>query len=161
MKKNKERAEKERMIFGPHTGQLFNLGYYVSRKAIHLGAGTEARSFTDWLSIIVDPTVYGEKAECSQLEIYQEIYERVLKIRETTENLMQQYIILVETDVVDTDDFAMYAGMQMNLCDSICDRIQCRNLEDANAFLGMLLGTYAAFFNEEWLENYSEADVKG
>lgn len=161
IKKNKARAEKERMIFGPHTGQLFNLGYYVSRKAIHLGAGTEARSFSDWLSIMIDPAVYRDASVCSQQEIYQEIHERVLKIRETAENLMQQYTILVETDVVDTDDFAMYAGMQMNLCDSICDRIQCEDLEDANAFLGMLLGTYATFFNEEWVENYSEADVKG
>lgn len=111
IKRNKERADKERMIFGSHTGQLFNLGYYVSRKAIRLGAGTEARCFTDWLSILVDPTIYREKAECSQLELYQEIYERVLKIRETAENLMQQYTILVETDVVDTDDFAAYAGI--------------------------------------------------
>ena len=161
MKKNKARAEKERIIFGPHTGQLFNLGYYVSRKAIHLGAGTEARSFTDWLGIIANQSVYAEEAECSQLEIYQEIHDRVLRIRETAENLMQQYTILVETDVVDTDDFAMYAGMQMNLCDSICDRIQCGDLEEANAFLGMLFGTYATFFNEEWVENYSEADAKG
>lgn len=161
MKKNRAHAEKVRMIFGPHTGQLFNLGYYVSRKAIRLGAGTEARSFTDWLSIIVDQSVYVEEAECRQPEIYQEIHDRVLRIRETAENLMQQYTILVETDVVDTDDFAMYAGMQMNLCDSICDRIQCEDLEEANAFLGMLLGTYATFFNEEWVENYSEADAKG
>ncbi len=160
-KKNKARAEKERIIFGPHTGQLFNLGYYVFRKAIHLGAGTEARSFTDWLGIIANQSVYAEEAECSQLEIYQEIHDRVLRIRETAENLMQQYTILVETDVVDTDDFAMYAGMQMNLCDSICDRIQCGDLDEANTFLGMLLGTYATFFNEEWIENYSEAAAKG
>ena len=161
LKKNKERAEKERMVFGPHTSQLFNLGYYVSRKAIRLGAGKEARSFADWLSIIVDQSVYVEEAECSQTEIYQEIRNRVLKIRETAENLMQQYTILVETDVVDTDDFSMYAGMQMNLCDSVCDRIQCGDFEEANAFLGMLLGTYATFFNEEWVERYSEADAKG
>ena len=161
MKKNRARAEKERMIFGSHTGQLFNLGYYVSRKAIRLGAGKEARSFTDWLGVIVDQSLYAEESECNQTEIYQEIHDRVLRIRETAENLMQQYTILVETDVVDTDDFSMYAGMQMNLCDSICDRIRCGDLEEANTFLRMLLGTYATFFNEEWVEHYSEADAKG
>ena len=82
-------------------------------------------------------------------------------VKSTLLLLRQQHGILIESDIVDTDDLRQHLTLQLRLCDEICDKIELlkenRNLvtHDVNELIIKLAENAAIFFPNEINTTYS------
>ena len=166
--KNKERKEKERMVFAEYKSSVIDLCYFVSRRTINLAHNANARSFKQWLFILSDLTAYGieNNAYESRKRNYQHIVARAKKIKGTLIMLQNQYALLIQADIIDTDDFRQHMDLQIALCDDICDNLELNGFSNegiciANDLLDNLVSNTDTFFPDTIPTVYSWTEAKG
>ena len=165
--KNKERKEKERMVFAEYISSVIDLCYFVSRRTIMIAHNANRRSFKQWIFILADLQSYGIKdVSESRKRNYQYISARVKKIKDTLVALQYQYTLLVQSDIVDTDDFRQHLNLQISICDDICDNLEFNDFSDegisiANDLLDNLVSNTATFFPDTIPTIYSWTEAKG
>lgn len=166
-KKNKERIEKECMVFSEYIGSIKELCYFISRRTINIAPTADKRSFKQWLFILSDLSGYkSEVAFESRKRSYQHIVVKIKRIKDIFNTLKNQYALLVQADIIDTDDFRQHMYLQIALCDDICDNLEINDFSDvginiANDLLDELVSNTDAFFPNNISKVYSWADVKG
>lgn len=165
--KNKERKEKERMVFAEYISSVIDLCYFVSRRTIMIAPNANERSFKQWIFILSDSHSYKiENAVEGRKRNYQHICAQVRKIKNNLVVLQYQYTLLVQAEIIDTDDFRQHLNLQMSICDDICDNLEFNDFSDegismANDLLDNLVSNTATFFPDTIPAVFSWIDGKG
>lgn len=93
--------------------------------------------------------------------IYFYITAYIRNIKGTLVSLRQQYCILVESDIIDTDDFRQHTALQLRICDDICDLLELNKghcsivIKDINNNLLQLTENARTFFPNEIPQRFS------
>lgn len=166
-RRNKERKEKGRMIFSGYVDSVLNLRFFASKVTTLMKVSSEARTFKEWLDIIADINNYYCVSPVDRRKRYYKCVEKkVESIRLSALTLNQQYALLVESDIIDTDDFRQHLTMQIELCINICDCLALKDYSESafievNSLLEKLVDGCAIFFPDYFAEKYTWADAKG
>lgn len=151
-KKNRERVEKENLIFSEYKGYSSELCMYVARRAVNLAENAEERTFAQWLYILSDLNKYKCPApQEMRKRSYLHIVMMVKTIKSSLIVLQQQYAVLVDSNIVDTNDFRKHAKSQSLLCDDICDCLEIHDFSDfaiseTNDMIKTLIENVDSFF---------------
>lgn len=122
-KKNQDLEEKERMVFSDYCYAINSLGFYVAKRCKQFSHATDEFTLEQWLQILMDEENHPAEIPSSVRigRTYFLMMSYVRNIKTALELLLQQYCILVESDIVDTNDFRQHVSMQLRLCNNICD----------------------------------------
>ena len=149
-KKNKELHEKKRMIFAEYRGAINDLVSFIVRRCEKFSNDTDELNVESWLSKLSDKTNYPEgiSPAITMSRAYFHIGVYVRNIKSTLNLLRQQYCMLVESNIVDTDDLHRHIALQMRICDDICDALELSQKDYSNV---------AEFVNENIIELHGNA----
>ncbi len=167
-KKNLELQEKECMVFAEYCSDVNDLRYFIASRCRSFSQSTDLFTFDRWLMMMTDISNYDSKS--SPVVIIERSYFHVLsyvrKIRSTLISLRQQYCMLIESDIIDTDDFRQHVSLQLRICDEICDTLELYKYdttavtENINEKLISLTENVRVFFPDAILQTFSW-DSKG
>lgn len=150
--KNKQLAKKKELIFSDYKNYSKELCYFVARRSSNLAQNADERSFSQWLYILSNTQNYKCPApQEMRKRSYLHLTTMVKAIKVSLTALQQQYAVLVESDIIDTNSFHEHASAQIFLCDDICDCLEINDYSDfaiseANDLLKTLVGNIDAFF---------------
>lgn len=162
-KKNKELHEKQRMIFAEYCSAVNDLVSFVVRRCEKFSDDTDELDVESWLLKLSDKTNYPEgiSPTITMSRAYFHIGTYTRNIKSTLTLLRQQYCLLVESDIADTDDLRTHIALQVRICDDICDALELNQKDYSNAATVVneniveLHNNAALFFPEEIPEKYS------
>ena len=155
-RKNQELTEKERMVFAEYCNAVNDIGYFVAKRCKRFTEPTDELELAEWLDKLRDCENYPAKISpaATMERAYFHISSNVRNVKSTLLTLRQQYCMLVEADIIDTDDFRMHSALQIQVCDDICEAIELieydRNAvtKDVNENLLKLVNNARTFFPE-------------
>lgn len=162
-KKNRELMEKAQMVFAEYCSAVNDLGYFVAKRCKKFSQPTDELKLSEWLCKLADSANYppdispAATMDCA----YFHISSYVRNIKATLLSLRQQYCMLVESDIIDTNDFRQHTTLQLQICDDICDALELIKYDrssvtkDVNENLLELESNARAFFPSEIAEIYS------
>ena len=161
--KNIELRKKEKMIFSEYCGAINDLCYFVARRCKNFSRASDEFDIASWLGKLSDKNNYTEKSSpvITMSRAYFHIGTYTRNVKSTLVLLRQQYCMLVESDIVDTDDLRQHISLQMRICDDICDALELNSKDYTNAatvvndYLLQLHDNAICFFPEEILDKYS------
>ena len=151
-KKNKELQEKQRMIYAEYCGAIIDLVNFVVRRCEKFSKDTDMLDVKLWLSKLSDKTNYPEgiSPAITMSRAYFHVGTYTRNIKNALQLLRQQYCMLVESDIVDTDDLRQHIALQMRICDDICDALELSSDDYSKV---------AEFVNENIIELYGNAKM--
>ena len=160
--KNKALARKKEMVYAEYFSAISDLRFFVAGRCKKFSQEDEQLTFSDWLTKLSDTANYPENPSpaITVNRTYFHISCHVKNVKSTLIALRQQYCILVESDIVDTDDLRQHIAHQINLCDDICDTLEIGEFKlpaiiVANENLVELEATFRTYFNNSLEERYS------
>lgn len=170
--KNKDRAEKERMVFSEYSGAVTDLCFYISRHAILISNDDSQKTLSEWLNIVCDEKYYIDNLMIESREyIYKHLLQNIHDIESSIKRLRNNYTLLVYSDIVDTDDLLQHISRQVNICDEIIRNYQKDSfdwifddetaLEKINTKIVSLVDSFMIFFPKEIDKKFSAADICG
>lgn len=162
-RKNQELAGKEKMVFAEYCGAVNNIGYYVAKRCKRFTKATDEFELKEWLEKLRDDRNYPTKISpaATMERAYFHISSYVQNVKSNLLSLRQQYCMLVEADIIDTDDFRMHAALQIQICDEICDAIELIQYnkgevtKDVNEYLLELVENARGFFPDSIATSFS------
>lgn len=162
-KTNKDHKEKERMVFSEYCGSINYLGYFVSKRCKKFSNETDELPLDEWLEKLRDESNYlpNTTPAATMERAYFHLASYIQNIKSTLLTLNNQYGILVEFDIIDTDDFRQHLELQLSLCDEICDMLDLFKQnpssvsKSANELIIELVDHAKTFFPEEIHSLYS------
>lgn len=134
-KKNKELKEKQRMVFAEYCGAVNDLFYFIANRCKTFSQESDEIAPELWLEKLSDKNNYSENISpaITMNRAYFHIGRYVSYVKSTLISLQQQHCMLVESDIVDTDDFRQHLSLQMRICDDICDALELNKNDYSNA----------------------------
>lgn len=140
-KKNKELEEKERLIFSDYIRAINDLARFIATRCKDFTSEFDEYNLKIWLDKMSNEDNYAnvEYPRIKLIRIYFHIKIFTQNVKCTLTALQRQYCILIESDVVDTDDFLQHISIQLRICDEICDNIELYN--DDNCKMSKIVNT--------------------
>lgn len=151
------------MVFAEYCGAINDMGYFVAKHCQKFSLSTDELALREWLDKLVYTTNYPPDISPSVImdRTYFHISLYVQYIKNTLLLLRQQYCMLVEADIIDTDDFRQHATLQIQICNDICDAIELIKYDrnavttDVNTHLLKLVENARTFFPNMISATYS------
>lgn len=165
--KNKELKEKERIAFTVYVEHVFDLVISLSKIGSLLICTTKPHSVKDWLSVLADTQNYqNDNSEDERIKNYRQVIEMVKRIKVALQTLVNQHVMLVEANIVDTYDFHQHADFQIGLCDTIIECLEDNGFSDdaisqANELVDMLVDNCRTFIPDTIPTRFTWLDAKG
>lgn len=160
-KQNKALARKKRMVFAEYFNSISELRFIVAKRCKNFSREDDLFTFNEWLRKLSDVSNYPQNLSSSTTmdRAYFHISTAVKHVKATLLSLQQQYCILVEADIIDTDDFRQHIVSQINLCNEICDTLELTQYKlpgilCANDLLIHLVSASCNFFDDPLEEQY-------
>ena len=162
-RKNRELIEKERMVFAEYCSAVNDIGFFTANRCQKFSQPTDEFALDVWLSKLRDSANYPPNISpaVTMERSYFHISAYVRNVKSTLVSLRQQYCMLVEADIIDTDDFRQHAALQIHICDEVCDAIELikhdRNAvtEDFNKKLLQLVENARGFYPDSIATSFS------
>lgn len=166
--KNKERAEKERMVFSEYINTINRFTDYISIVAItRLNVDRSSRTLKEWLFVLYNLENYKyDFPEEERNIIYTKMVTFIFDIRQAILRLQDNYSLLVFSDIIDTGDMQQHLELQINNCNFINESLNKKNLSDddiriLNEYIDILISSFGVFFPNSWKEPFSWEDARG
>lgn len=161
-KKNKELRQKERMVFAEYCSAINDLIYFVVGRCQNFICDGDEFEVMEWLEKLSDKNNYPEKTSPATTvsRAYYHIGTYTRNVKSALVLLRQQYCMLVESDIVDTDDLYQHISLQMRICDDICDALELNSKDYGNAAVAVnesvvrLHNNASVFFPESIPQKY-------
>lgn len=160
--KNKALSRKKEMVYAEYLSAISDLRFFVAGRCKKFRQEDDLLTFSEWLTKLSDTANYPKSPSPAVTvnRTYFHISCYVRNIKSTVIALRQQYCILVESDMVDTDDLRQHIALQINLCDEICDALEIGEYNmpaiiTANEYLSELESNFRVFFDNSLEERYS------
>ena len=162
-KKNRDLHEKQRMIFAEYCGAINDLVYLIVNRCEKFSNVTDELDIKAWLDKLSDKANYPENISpaTAMNRAYFHIGAYTRDVKSTLVLLRQQYGLLVESDIVDTDELRQHIALQVRICDDICDALELNEnnysnaAEFVNANVIQLHSNAILFFSEQIPKKYS------
>lgn len=160
--KNTALARKKEMVYAEYFGAISDLRLFVAGRCKKFSREDDKFTFSEWLAKLSDTANYPENPSPAVTvnRAYFHISRYINNVKSTLIALRQQYCILVESDIVDTDDLRQHITFQINLCDEICDTLEIGEFKlpaiiMANENLVELEATFRTYFTNSLEERYA------
>lgn len=163
-KKNADFARKERMVFAEYCSAVNEMGNFIARRCKNFSQPTDVLNIGEWLDKLSDTSNYslGISPAATMDRAYFHIASYVRNVKFSLLSLRQQYCMLVESDIIETDDFRQHITEQVRICDEICDALALVNYkncglvkDDVNNNLILLESNARNYFPEQIQKTYS------
>lgn len=162
--KNKALARKKEMVYAEYLSAITDLRFFTAGRCKKFSQEDDQLTFGEWLTKLSDSANYPKDPSPAVTvnRTYFHISCYVRNVKSTLITLRQQYCILVESDIVDTDDLRQHIALQISLCDDICDTLEIGEYKlpaiiMANEYLVELEAAFRSFFDNMLEEKYSRA----
>ena len=151
------------MVFAEYCGAVNDLSYFIANRCKRFSTPTDEYDIKLWLEKLSDKGNYNKDLSpaVTMGRVYFHIGTYIRNIKSTLISLQQQYCMLVESDIVDTDDFRQHVTLQIRICNDICDALELNQKDYSNAadvvneYLVELHDNAQTFFPEQIIKNYS------
>lgn len=160
--KNKVLARKKEMVYAEYFTAISDLRFFAAGRCKKFSQEDDQLTFGEWLTKLSDTANYPKDPSPAVTvnRTYFHISHYVKNVKSALITLRQQYCILVESDIVDTDDLRQHITYQINLCDDICDTLELGEytlpaIKMANEHLVELEAAFRIFFDSSLEERYS------
>ena len=160
-KKNRELHEKQRMIFAEYCNAINDLGYFIANQCKDFSQDSDELDIKSWLDKLSNKNNYTKDISLTLRRFYLHIESYTRNVKSTLVLLRQQYCVLIDSDMIDTDDLRQHIALQVRICDEICDVLEL-NIKDfsnvvnlVNENLIQLHNHATTFFPEGIPEMYS------
>lgn len=165
--RNKDREEKEQMVYSEYINSIHRLTDYISIATTRLNVDNGSRSLKEWLFVIYDLENY--KYDCPQKErsiIYEKMSIPVRNIKQAILRLQDNYSLLVFSDIIDTNDMQQHLEFQINNCNSLEMLLNKKEFSDddirtINDNIDNLVSSFGVFFPDYFEKSFSWDDAKG
>lgn len=161
--KNKDLKTKQKLIFAEYCGAVNDLAYFIVGRCKRFSNEADEFDLEAWLAKLSDKTNYTEKMSpaITMNRAYFHLKSYTESVKLTLLSLRQQYCMLVDSDIIDTDDFRKHISLQIRICNDIIDAIELNEKEHSNAahvvneWIVELHANAHEIFSDEILEKYS------
>lgn len=157
-KRNKEKDEKERMIFSEYNSSILELKFFLAKRCMFLTKTPMVeRTFAQWLFMYTDISSYAgiDDPEQRLQEQYETLSKRVKYVYDAICALKQHYFVLVSEDFVDTGDLKQHLDYQSNLCLDIFDYITDGDYSNANDIIKQMVENHDSYFEKDYEKMYN------
>lgn len=158
-KRNKEKAEKERMILNEYHSSITGIKLFVARRAaFRCNNAAQERNFDEWLFIYSDIKNYDNSKEDLKIS-YDRLLTEVQIIYDSLTTIKQQYFLLVSEGFVCTDDFKQHINYQSNLCADIFEFSKSDDYSTINELLRQIVEKHDIFSSKDYSKKYTWKSV--